>query len=364
MDPATTSGPASGAELRWDPARRDWVVVAADRTRRPHDAGGAGCPFCPGPTEDTPAEIWRLSDGQGWRVRVVPNRYPIAAPDATTTPPPPTTTPPPLLSSGHGGFRRRAGRGHHEVVIESPRHDWDLATAGDDEVLDVLLTWRERARALRARSAQVVLFRNHGAASGTSLSHPHSQVVSLPVLPAHTRRRIHAAREHHRRTGRPLGSDVLDRELADGRRILLETPDVVVLAPFAGTSNAELWLQPRTPRADVTTVPDSELADIAACLRQALAALRTAFDDPPYNLVVDTAPRGWEGADYLSWQIRIVPRLTTLAGFELATGVPVLTLSPEEAVTRLRAAAPPAPTPARTGPRDALAAPRPTGAPR
>lgn len=297
-----------GGELRRDHLSGDWVVLAPGRDARP-TGFATPCPFCPGPGEDTPPETWRLTGAaSSWRIRAVTNRYALSD--------------------------------HHEVVIESPLHDWDLATATDDEVLDVLHAWQHRHHALRPGTAQVVVFRNHGRAAGASLTHPHSQVVGLPVTSAATRRELDAQRTFYRSNSRRLTDELLTGELAAGRRIVLANEDAIAYVPLAPTADFELRLAPAVSRADFVTVPRAELAGIAAVLRAVLAALRLELGDPAYHLIVHTAPTGWEAAPYLAWFLRIVPRLTVTAGLELATGIPVLTTTPEEAADRLRAHVP------------------------
>ncbi|MFI7117408.1 DUF4931 domain-containing protein [Amycolatopsis sp. NPDC049868] len=292
-------------ELRQDPLTGDWTVLAPGRADRPHGAEGP-CPFCPGPGEDTPPETWRLHDPEldEWRVRSVPNRHPLSD--------------------------------RHEVIIESPRHDWDFPTATDTEVEAVLRAWQWRHLALRKNSAQVVVFRNHGVQAGCSRPHPHSQLVGLPVLSSAARRGLELSREHHRRGGRRYSDDQLDIALEMGTRVVLINPLCVALTPFAPVTAFETRIVPRVSRADFAVVPDTELAGVAQALRQVLRALHEALGDPAYNLVVETAPTGWEQAAFLSWSIRVLPRLEIAAGLELATGIPVVTTTPEHAASVLR----------------------------
>lgn len=266
-------------------------MLAADRDARP-TGSTTPCPFCPGPGEDTPRETWRRLTGTAstWRIRSVPNRYALSD--------------------------------HHEVIIESPRHGWDLATATDDEVLDVLHAWQHRHRALRPGAAQVVVFRNRGRAAGASLTHPHSQAVGLPVLSAASRHELDIQRNYHRAHGRRLFDELITGELAAGTRIVLAEEAAITYVPLAPTVDFELRIAPATRRADFAGVPADELAPIASVLRALLAALRLELDDPAYHLIVHTAPTGLENVPFLSWYLRIVPRLTVPAGLELATGVP------------------------------------------
>jgi galactose-1-phosphate uridylyltransferase len=92
----------------------------------------------------------------GWRTRVAPNKFPAVSQDIAR------------CRHGPAFYETAAAQGHHEVVIESPRHDNDLAMMSEQEVRDVLVTYRSRYEALVAERAvhSVIVFRNHGAISG------------------------------------------------------------------------------------------------------------------------------------------------------------------------------------------------------
>lgn len=322
-----------GTELRWDQHRRDWVVVAPDRARRPAPgstpplllASSGECPFCPGDPLQTPPEVFRLPDGAGgWRVRVVGNRFPLFDEQ-------------PAVPAGNRPLHgTRAAIGHHEIVIESPRHDWSMASAPAAEVADVLYTWQQRLGALRADEGLTVAFRTHEGASGISLEHPHSQVVAMPVVPAGIRHELAIAREFFHRHGRCLRADALTALLADGTRVVSAPGDHVVLTPFASDTDFEIEIAPRRNRADFAAVPSDELLDLAGVLGQALRALSSELGDPAHDLVLHTAPSAWPDAPYLCWRLRIIPRLHLPGGFELATGTSVCTCPPEDAAARLR----------------------------
>ena len=323
-------------ELRLDATIRNWVIVAPERSKRP-DAFRRGqhplaepndtCPFCPGREAETPPELFRLPDDDGgWRLRVVPNKFAALSGDGSRD------------QAANGlGFTSMPGTGSHEVVIESPRHDWDISTADDREVQDVLTAYRVRHLALRAPPASmVVIFRNHGAGGGTSLPHPHSQIVASHVVPLLVRHRFDVAMQHFDDTGHCLYVEILHRELADGRRIVAQNDGFVAFQPFAAASPFETWIMPRSHRASFADTTDDELADFAPLLRDVLGGLRRLLDDPDYNYVIHSAPPGDEDRPYFLWHLQIVPRLTTPAGFELGSGISVNPSSPEATAAALR----------------------------
>jgi UDPglucose--hexose-1-phosphate uridylyltransferase len=326
------------SELRQDPSTRDWVVIAPERGLRPHTVAEpqaapdgqteTACPFCPGHEAETPPEVWRMPPDRTkpWQVRVVPNRFPMLAPDGNAR-----------RQVSPDGFVRMPGVGRHEVIVESPDHSADLARVDDASVLAVLETYRARYRALRAEGAGVILiFRNHGPRAGTSISHPHSQIVSAPIVPVQVRHRFDVAMQHYDDLGTCLYVDLLERELSDGRRVVLETPAFVAFQPFAAGAAFETWIMPRIAQPAFGDARDSALADLATVFRRVLAGLADALGDPDYNAIIHSAPPGDESREYFVWHVRVIPRLATSAGFELGTGMAINPTLPEKTADLLR----------------------------
>ncbi|MFF8945630.1 galactose-1-phosphate uridylyltransferase [Streptomyces sp. NPDC014864] len=332
------------SELRRDPLTHDWVAIAPARGGRPHRMPGPGgpsphrpppadpdCPFCPGREDATPPEVWRLPAPTGaapsnWRLRVVPNRYPVLTPADR-----------PARHHRAGLCLSVEGVGSHEVVIESRAHDWDLPDGDDAAVADVLRAYRARCRALRDRRPGIVLpFRNHGAGAGTSLPHPHSQIVATPIVPTRFRRLFDIARGYYDDHGRCLHVDHTAAELAGGERVVATTDHVVALAPYAARTPYETLILPRHHEASFGDASDVCLDRTASLLRRVLTALRDLLGDIPYNYALINAPNGEEGTGCFAWHLRIAPRLAEPAGFELGTDIAVNPLPPEEGAAQLR----------------------------
>jgi UDPglucose--hexose-1-phosphate uridylyltransferase len=312
------------AEYRVDPETGQWRIVAPDRAARPSDvvgAGGGPCPFDPGNENQTMPEVLRIPAGpeQPWRVRVVPNRYPVL--------------------SGEGPWP--AATGLHEVVVESPRHDGELRFATFAETLDVLGAMRERCRWMieQRRPAAIVVFRNHGAAAGTSLRHPHSQIIALDQAPPGLIERWERARQFQEQTGRRLHDDEAARERAEAVRVVHDADGVLVYQPRAAGVSHETVLLPDDESAEMATASDEALAAVARVLPRIVAALARVRDDPAYNLVVHAGPAGDpDAARWYRWHVGLYPRVTRRAGLEIATGLGVNPTVPEQTAPVLRAA--------------------------
>lgn len=318
------------AELRRDPLSGQWVAIAPERSQRPHQptqGPARTCPFCPGNEAQTPPELFRVPGSGPWSVRVVPNRFAIVRSDAVEPVPPPT-----LIGEV------AAARGRHEVIIESPQHDWDFTAAAAWDLTPVITAYARRCAAASSEASAVVLFRNRGAVAGTSLTHPHAQLVGLPVPTPRLQARWSLARRYARRHGGQLQADLLEDELAAGQRVVLSNSELTVLVPFAATAPYQMSLFPHRPASSLGAADDRTLVAVASALRRVLTALDTVADHPAYNLVVHNAPCRIPHPDWFRWSLDIIPRTTSFGGLELGTGLAVTEVSPEVAASALRAA--------------------------
>jgi UDPglucose--hexose-1-phosphate uridylyltransferase len=321
--------------LRQDPTTKGWVIVAPRRAARPHfdvafplpeqPESDPSCPFCPGNEHMTPPEVHRVGDEASWRIRVVTNLYPALAGDG------------PVGGNGGGLFQEVAGVGRHEVIIESPRHNARLDEMPPEDVASVLFTWRERYRELTGRTEAIFLFKNSGPMAGTSLAHPHSQVIATPVLPPDVVWRFAVARDYYRDTGRWLYDDLIRSERSSGERVVAERGRMIAFVPFASSGPFETWVAPTFHQASFGDLEDADVSDVAWLLRRVLAALRATNADPDFNVIVASAPADDAAGSWFSWHLRIIPRLTTAAGFELGSGMSINPVPPEDAADALRA---------------------------
>jgi len=236
------------------------------------------------------------------------------------------------------GFREMGGCGAHEVIIESREHSRNLAEQPVEQIERVLSMIRSRSQdLLRDRRFQmVVAFKNHGESAGTSLRHPHWQVIATPVVPRLLRQKHAVATDFFDQTGQCLYCVMLERELAAKRRVLAFNDEFTAVLPYASHVPFETWIVPRHHLSSFAHEDSRHLYLLADLLKIVLSKLRRGLGDPDFNLSIDTAPRGDELKEYFLWHLRILPRLTTPAGFELGSGMSINTVLPEEAAEFLR----------------------------
>lgn len=324
--------------LRFDPTSKDWVIFAPERRARPDQFARTSkpesattrdsCPFCPGNEHLTPDEVLRIDDGHGgWRLRVVPNKFPALRIDDDCH-----------RAEESGLFRHMGGCGAHEVIIESPEHDRFLGHQPVEQVRLLLQVMQARYKALLAdrRIFAVIIFKNHGERAGTSLRHPHCQIIATPVVPRLHRLKHAIATDYFDLTGKCLYCELLAAELAHGKRLVVENDRFAAVAPFASRSPFEIRILPKTHRPSFGRVPEDELGPLAAILKDVLNRLHKGLNNPDFNLTIQTTPRGEEEKEYFLWHIDIVPRLTQPAGFELGSGMAINVMMPEDAAAFLR----------------------------
>ena len=328
------------SELRKDPVTGRWVIISTERRKRPGDfrlesveiAPDDSCPFCEGHEGMTPGELlaWRgngsPANGPGWTLRVIPNQFPVLRVEGT------------LDRQGEGLFDKMNGIGAHEVVIESPRHGDTLATLDAGAVEQVLWACRERVQDLKRdrRFRYMIIFKNHGAAAGASLDHSHTQLIALPIVPREVRDEVDGAKAHFTAKERCVFCDIVRQETHDAKRLIAENADMVAIAPYAPRFPFETWMLPKRHQSHFEDAPRHEYAALARLLGDILRRMNRALRNPPYNLLIHSAPLAEPAADYYHWHVEIIPTLTKVAGFEWATGFYLNPTSPEEAAEVLR----------------------------
>jgi UDPglucose--hexose-1-phosphate uridylyltransferase len=330
------------SEIRQDQATKRWVIMATERAKRPRDLMGQrasgeaqpefspDCPFCPGNESMTPPELYRDNGGPanapGWQVRVVPNRFAALSPEGE------------VAIREPYWFTNVTGVGAHEVIIETPLHNASPATLDVDQMARVLVAAGERFNHLQQdrRLNYIAFFRNAGFAAGSSLTHPHTQIIATPITPTNIRFEIEEARRHYDDRMHCVYCETIEKEHQAGVRVVLETEAFLVFEPFASRWPFETWIVPKRHASVLIPGGSDQVRPLAIALHTALSALHRGLGDPAYNLVLHEAPLRDSCEDYWHWHIEILPRLSTAAGFELGTGIWINSMLPEQAAEYLR----------------------------
>lgn len=327
-------------ELRKEPVSGRWVIIATERALRPTDfkasthtiRSGGFCPFCEGNEEKTPPEIMAYREKgtepntKGWRVRVVPNKFPALMIEGG------------LEKRGNGIYDLMNGIGAHEVIVEGPRHEISLTALEPSSVEEVLWTYRDRLIDLKKdkRFVYGMLFKNVGAAAGASLEHTHTQLIVTPIVPQIVAEEMDGASTFYKYRGRCLFCDMISQEESTESRVVMKGERFIAFTPFASRFPFETWILPRKHSSHFENIQKAEVEELAVTLKSVLCSLECTLEEPPYNYIVHTSPFDEPELNYYHWHIEIIPRLTRIAGFEWGTGFYINPVLPENAAEHLR----------------------------
>lgn len=325
-------------ELRKDPITGRWVIISSERGKRPTDfqeqrtkKRGGFCPFCAGNEKTTPKEILAYRDdshpnGPGWRLRVVPNKFPALQIEGD------------LDKQGEGIFDKMNGIGAHEVIIESPDHNATLAMLPKKAMEEVLWAYRDRMEDLKKdkRFQYTLIFKNEGLSAGATLEHTHSQLIALPIVPIQVQEELDGARHHYDMKERCIFCDIIRQEIQAGTRVIIESGRFVAIAAYAPRFPFETWILPKQHLSCYGCATKDDYNDLATIIQEVLRRIDKALSNPPYNYVIHTAPFRDERNDYYHWHMELMPKLTNVAGFEWGSGFYINPTPPEEAAKFLR----------------------------
>lgn len=289
-----------------NPITKKWIISAPRRAKRPDIAKGAEpvCPFCIGREKDE-QEVYRVGGVEGednWLVRVVPNKFPFA----------------PI----------------HEVIIHSPDHHKNFDELPVHQVELIIKTYRQRYMT-HYDKGQVYIFHNRGEGGGESLPHPHTQLAVVPVEVKMDIPRLDPTASFGFGP-RPLSlaSQVFDPEDSDRRgetlqeerveQIKVDTPHFYLFCPESSQWPDEVWIAPKLRGRAFGEITDGEVSDLAYTINRVIRILDLRHGHEfPFNFYI------YPGGD---WYLRIIPRLKSMGGFELGTGIFINTQDPKETI--------------------------------
>lgn len=325
------------SELRQDIVSGDWVVIATGRAKRPHEfLKQSRIPFrqpqktCPFEKLQGNALLAYPSDGkkesEKWWVQAIPNKYPALAKGVCE------------LYRSVGPYQWTEGVGFHEVVVTKD-HERSIASMNDEEVAALLHAYQNRYLTLKddACVAYISIFHNHGRESGATITHPHSQIIAIPVIPPDIGRSLRGSAAYFHEHKMCVHCLIIEYERKVKDRLIYENDFFVVLAPYASKTAFEIRIFPKGHTPHFESMSESTRASCANALRVALAKLYNGLNNPDYNFFLHTAPTGDSREfHHYHWHFEILPKTAIWAGFEIGTGIEISVISPETAAGFLR----------------------------
>lgn len=300
--------PAGVYQRRWNPLRREWVLVAASRQGRTFLPQREDCPLCPsrpGHSSEIPASRFEAA--------VFDNRFPAMVP------------------------ARPAG-GKCEVVVYTDEHEGSFATLPEPRLAQLGEVWADRYQTLVETPGvrYVLIFENRGEQVGVTLTHPHGQIYAYPFMPPVARGELGS------RSGGCLQCRLIQDELDDRRRILITGGGIVAYVPAYARWPYEVHLAPRTHRAALPALSDGQRLSLLKAMQAIARAYDRLFQLPmPYMMVMHQAPAG-KVPEQAHLHVEFYPtlrdraKLKFLAGSESGAGVFINDTLAEESAEHLR----------------------------
>jgi UDPglucose--hexose-1-phosphate uridylyltransferase len=346
-------------EIRINPiVPSESVLVATARSMRPRKEEAPAprdtrrhvdtCPFCPGNEHMTPPTIAAWPDEAHWEARIVENLYPVLGDDR---------------DSGNLVFGLQQaieGYGRHEVIIDHRQHGIALHEMSVAHLSLLLGAYQQRMRELYesdARIRYVLVFKNFGPAAGASISHTHSQIIAMPVVPENLYNELVHSRSHYGKHHRCIFCSLIDealtfeatiydresgeirRKISVGQYVVERGERFIAIKPFASRYEWEVHILPLDHQASYLDLDEAGRRDFARVLQRTMARLDAVIGGAQYNFFLHSLPRAESFGDCapsFHWHLEICPRTSIPTGFELGSGLFVTTISPEEAADRLR----------------------------
>ena len=328
-------------EFRQDPVIGRWVIISVERARRPGNFidpinrrrrdDDQECDLCVKP--DHP--VYTLGD-----ISVVRSRQSSSTPGQQT-------------SNGQNGlYEVIKDVGIHETVIESPEHVSNMADLSVGRITEIVRTYVARFNEIEqnTRLTHALIYKNYGLPQFAH--HACSHIMAMPVASLEITEKLSGARRYFKDHKRCVYCDLIEREIKDKKRIIVETDDFLAVIPFAARFLFETWIIPKKHHADFAQGIRGHEEDLAKILKIVLQKIKNGLDDTAYNWVIQTAPfrrqdasqrepigaRGkWQTIDVdYHWHMELIPRLTRMAGFEKGSGFYICAIPPEEMAEYLR----------------------------
>ncbi|HCI45015.1 MAG TPA: hypothetical protein DE315_05765 [Candidatus Omnitrophica bacterium] len=323
-------------EFRQDPVIGRWVIISVERARRPGNFidpinrrrrdDDQACDLCVKPENP----VYTLGD-----ICVVRSRQPSATSGQQTS----------IPDGQNGLYEVIKDVGIHETVIETPDHVSNMADLPVGRIREIVQTYVARFNEIEqnTRLTHALIYKNYGLSQFAH--HACSHVMAMPVASLEISEKLSGAQKYFRDHRRCVYCDLIEREIKDKKRIVVETDDFLAVIPFAARFLFETWVIPKKHHADFAQGIRGHEEGLARIFKIVLQKIKNGLDDTAYNWVIQTAPfrrqdvaRGkWRTIDVdYHWHVELIPRLTRMAGFEKGSGFYICAIPPEEMAEYLR----------------------------
>lgn len=308
----------------------EWLATATARQNRTFLPPADFCPLCPTKDGGFPTEV----PDSDYDIVVFENQFPSLSPN-----------PPEPAIAASELYKTEKSFGECEVIVYTPHHNSTLAKEPVEQIYKLVQVWTDRYAELSALEfvKYVFIFENKGEAIGVTLHHPHGQIYAYPFVPPKIITQLEQARTYQAENGRNLFDAIIEQEKKDAARVVAENDSFIAYIPFFARYPYETHVTAKREVGNLTEMSEAEQIDLAAILKQILAAFDKVFNVSfPYIMSLMQTPSDGENYDYFRFHIEFYPPMRTatklkyLAGSEAAAGMFINDTLAEEKAAELR----------------------------
>jgi len=331
------------SEMRYNFLKDTYIVFSTERAKRPHDykhkleaeiGTAENCPFEYGNENKTPAEVFAIREKNTkpntpeWKVRVIPNKYPAVKSDIN------------FFRENEGIYLKLSGYGYHEVLIDTPDHYKQIYNFSIEEIKNSFVAVKERFLSISKdkKIKYIQFFKNHRKEAGSSLFHSHSQIIAIPIVPREVKFQISQLKSYFMKNKKCYLCEEIDFEIKEEKRVIYQNDEFLSYCPYYSIFPFEVRIIPKKHLSRFEHIDEISLTSLSEILQFVVRKIYRILNNPAFNLILYTSPFNTEENFELfnHWYIEILPRLTTIAGFELGTGFYINTTYPEDAAKFLK----------------------------
>ncbi|HYZ84891.1 MAG TPA: UDP-glucose--hexose-1-phosphate uridylyltransferase [Bryobacteraceae bacterium] len=325
---------------RYNPLKREWVLVSPHRTQRPWQGQtekvapeekpkyDPKCYLCPGNER-----AGGVRNPKYEHTFVFRNDFPALLPDT------------PEKSFEQGLLRAETEAGDCLVICFDPDHSLTVPRMSQEALRRVVDTWKEQYIELGSRDyiTHVQIFENRGEMMGASNPHPHCQVWANRTIPNEVRVEIDSQEAYLREHGRCMLCDYLRQERQLNERIIAENEHFVALVPFWAVWPFETIVLSIRHLSGMDQLTSEESDALAAILKLLTTHYDNLFEVSfPYTMGFHQRP--WDGQEHpeMHFHAHYYPPLLRSAtvkkfmvGYEMLAS-PQRDITPEAAAQRIR----------------------------
>ena len=340
MKPANSS---TASHRRFNPLKRDWVLVSPQRNERPW--GGKlenvvtsptpefdpDCYLCPGNKRSSGVRNPDYSS-----TFVFTNDFPALVPDIKARK---------QDDSGRELMLSESEAGICKVVCFSPRHDLTLARMTVPEITSVVEVWAQEHAEIGSLAwvNYIQIFENRGEIMGCSNPHPHGQIWANQTIPNEPRKEQESQRAYKQKYSACLLCDYLELEKKTGEHTVVQNDHFAALVPFWAVWPFETLVISKRHTGDLVSLDSAAREGLADIFKQLTNRYDNLFETSfPYSMGFHQAPT--DGESHSEWHLHAhfyPPLLRSAAmrkfmvGYEMLAG-PQRDITPEIAAGTLR----------------------------